>query len=63
VHHLFLEAHLAASKEDNPNRKQATRGNEYWRAMELEIATLEGIDAWEVKEYDPETMRNVIRST
>jgi len=29
-------------------------------AMELEIATLEGIDAWEVKEYDPETMPNVI---
>jgi len=63
VHPHFLKAHSAASKEDNPNWKQATRGkfaDEYWKAMELEIATLEGIDAWEVKEYDPETMLNVI---
>ena len=66
VHPLFLKAHSAASKEDNPNWKQATRGkfaDEYWKAMELEIATLEAINAWDVKEYDPETMPNVIRST
>ncbi len=31
--------------------------------MELEIATLEAINAWEVLEYDPETMLNVIRLT
>ncbi len=43
VHSLFLKKHAAASKEDNPSWKQATQGkfaNEYWRAMELEIATL-----------------------
>jgi hypothetical protein len=31
--------------------------------MELEIATLEAINAWEVLEYDSETMPNVIQST
>ena len=31
--------------------------------MEVEIATLEGLDAWEVLEYDPQTMPNVIQST
>jgi len=66
VHPLFLKAHSAASKEDNPSWKQATQGkfaDEYWKAMELEIATLEAINAWEVLEYNPETMPNVIRST
>ena len=63
VHPLFLKAHSAASKEDNPNWSQANGGkfaNKYWRAMELEIATLEAINAWEVLEYDSETMPNVI---
>ena len=66
VHPLFLKAHSAASREDNPSWKQATQGkfaDEYWKAMELEIATLEALDAWEVKEYDPSTMKNVIKST
>jgi hypothetical protein len=66
VHLLFLKAHSAASKEDNPNWSQATRGkiaDKYWRAMELEIATLEAINAWEVLEYDSETMPNIIRPT
>jgi len=31
--------------------------------MGVEIATLEAINAWEVMEYDPETMLNVIRLT
>ena len=31
--------------------------------MELEIATLEARIAWEVLEYDSETMTNVIQST
>ncbi len=31
--------------------------------MELEIATLEALGAWEVLEYDLETMPNVIQST
>ena len=63
VHPLFLKAHSAASREDNPSWKQATQGkfaDEYWKAMELEIATLEALDSWEVVEYDPSTMPNVI---
>ncbi len=31
--------------------------------MELEIATLDAIGAWDLVEYDPEIMTNVIRST
>ena len=66
VHPLFLKAHSAASKEDNPSWKAATQGkfaDEYWKAMEVEIATLEAINAWEVLEYESDTMPNVIRST
>jgi hypothetical protein len=66
VHPLFLKAHSSASKEDNPSWKQATRGkfaDEYWKAMVLEIATLEAIRAWDVVEYDPDTMPNIIPST
>jgi hypothetical protein len=36
VHPLFLKAHLAASKADNPSWQEATRwkfANEYWEAM------------------------------
>ena len=65
-HPLFLKAHSSASKLDNPSWKEATRGkfaDEYWKAMELEIATLEALGAWEVLEYDSETMPNVIPST
>ncbi len=41
---LFLKAHSATSKADNPSWREATRGKfaeEYWEAMKLEIATLE----------------------
>ena len=31
--------------------------------MEIEIATLDALGAWEVLEYDSETMPNVIQST
>jgi hypothetical protein len=47
VYPLFLKAHSSASREDNPTWKQATQGkfaDEYWKAMELEIATLEALD-------------------
>ena len=53
VHPLFLKAHLAASKADNPSWQEATRGkfaDEYWEAMKLEITTLENIDAWTIVE-------------
>jgi hypothetical protein len=66
VNPLFLKAHSAASKLDNPSWKEATQGkfaDKYWKAMELEIATLEALGAWEVLEYDSETMPNVIPST
>jgi hypothetical protein len=48
VHPLFLKAHSAASKADNPSWCDATRGkfaDEYWEAMKLEITTLENNDA------------------
>jgi hypothetical protein len=48
VHPLFLKAHSAASKLDNPGWREATRGkyaDDYWKAMELEISTLESIGA------------------
>ncbi len=66
VHFLFLKAHSAASKLDNSSWKEATQGkfaDKYWKAMELEIATLEALGAWEVLEYDFETMPNVIHWT
>jgi hypothetical protein len=54
VHPLFLKAHSAASKADNPSWHEATRGkfaDEYWEAMKLEIATLENIYAWSVVDH------------
>ena len=66
IHPLFLKALSAASKEDNPRWKQATQGkfaNKIWKAMELKIATLEALDAWEVLEYNSMTMPNVILLT
>jgi hypothetical protein len=48
IHPLFLKAHSAASKADNPSWREATRGKfagEYRKVMKLEIATLEAIDA------------------
>ena len=64
VHPLFLRAHSAASKEDNPGWHKATRGKfagYYWKAMEVKIFTLESIDAWEV--VDRKDDMNVINST
>jgi hypothetical protein len=64
VHPLFLRAHSAASKLDNPGWQKTTRGkfaDDYWKAMELEIFTLESIEAWQV--VDREDEMNVICST
>jgi hypothetical protein len=66
IHSLSLKAYSAAGKLDNPSWKEATRGkfaDEYWKAMELEIAILEALGVWEVLEYDSETMPNVIHLT
>ena len=51
AHPLFLKAKSEASKEDNPNWKQAMNGpfkEEYWKAAVKEIETLESMNAWEV---------------
>ena len=51
VNPLFLKAHSVASRADNPSWRETTRGkfaDEFWKAMKLEIATLEAIDAWSV---------------
>ena len=51
VHPLFLQAKAAASKEDNPNWRQAMNGpfaDEYWKAALSEIETLESMRAWDV---------------
>jgi hypothetical protein len=64
VHPLFLQAHSAARKFDNPSWQEATQGkfaNDYWKAMELEIFTLESIEAWQVVDWEDEM--NVISST
>ncbi len=64
VHSLFLQAHSAASKLDNPGWQESTQGkfaNDYWKAMELEIFTLESIEAWQVVNW--EDKMNVISST
>jgi hypothetical protein len=64
VNPLFLRAHSAASKLDNPGWQEANRGkfaNVYWKAMELEIFTLESIEARQVVDWEDEM--NVISST
>jgi hypothetical protein len=68
IHPLFLKAHSAASKADNPSWREATGGkfaDEYWETMKLEIATLENIDAWSVADrYGSNgTLHHVIPST
>jgi hypothetical protein len=63
VHPLFLKAHSAASKAVNPSWRRATRGkfsDEYWKAIILEIATLEIINAnaWLVIDQDDHQIAN-----
>jgi hypothetical protein len=64
VHPLFLRAHSAASKLDNPGWREANQGkfaDGYWKAMVLKIFTLESIEAWQVVNRGYEM--NVISST
>jgi hypothetical protein len=64
VHPLFLRAHSAASKLDNPGWCKTTRGkfaNDYWKAIELKIFPLELIEAWKVVDW--EDNMNIITST
>ena len=51
IHPLFLKAKSEASKLDNPNWREAMRGefaDQYWEAAKVEIQTLEGMNSWEV---------------
>ena len=55
---------MSASREDNPNWCEATRGifaDDYWNAMKVKLATLESKGAWEVVDIDDSM--NVIDST
>jgi hypothetical protein len=48
---LILAAKTAATKEDNPTWWQAMNGpyaEEYWKAAQIEVVTLEQIQAWTV---------------
>jgi hypothetical protein len=63
VHPFFLKAKTEASKEDNPNWKQAMNGpfkQQYWEAAVKEVDTLMEMDAWEV--VDRPVDANVIDS-
>jgi hypothetical protein len=64
IHPLFLKAQSAASKADNPRWHEAMSGEfaeEFWEAMKTEIATLEGMESWEV--VDRTNDMNVLPST
>ncbi len=64
VHPLFLCAHSVASKLDNPSWREATWrkfADDYWKAMQPKIFTLETIEAWNV--FDREDDMNIISST
>jgi hypothetical protein len=55
VHPLFLKAHSAASKTDNPSWHKDTRGkfaDEHLNAMKLVNCNVQHIDAWLVIDQD-----------
>ncbi|KAL7532071.1 hypothetical protein ACHAXR_006179 [Thalassiosira sp. AJA248-18] len=64
LHPLMLAAKSKGNDADNPTWIQAMNGpfsEEYWEAACIEVATLEKMDAWSVKERTPEM--NVLPST
>jgi hypothetical protein len=64
VHPLFLRAHSATCKMNNPGWQEAMWGkfaNDYWKAMEVKLFTLESIHAWDVVEREDDM--NIINST
>ena len=64
IHPLFLIAQSADSKADNPRWHEAMNGefaDEFWDAMKTEVATLEGMESWEV--VDRTDDMNVLPST
>ena len=64
IHPLFLKARSEASREDNPNWKEAMQtgpfADQFWEACCTELETLEDMDAWDVVDR-PENV-NVIAS-
>ena len=64
VHPLFLKVKAEASRADNPNWREAMNGplaDGWWEACRIEIATLEGMDAWTVVDKTPD--KKVLPST
>jgi hypothetical protein len=62
---MILAAKTAATKEDNPTWWQAMNGSyaeEYWIAAQIEIETLERINAWTVVPHTDD-ITNVLPST
>jgi len=48
---FFLKAKSEASKQDNPNWRDATNGpfnEEYWKAAVKELKALKKMDAWKI---------------
>jgi len=63
VHPAFLSAKTGINKADYPSWEEAMRGDEaaeYWKAAELEIATLEKMKSWEV--VDRPLYKRVLKS-
>ena len=51
VHSLLPKAYVEASKEDNPNWKQAMNSpfsDKFWQATCTQLETLDGMGAWDV---------------
>ena len=63
IHPLFLKARSEASREDNPNWREAMNGqfsDSFWDACYTELETLEEMEAWDV--VDRPEGANVIAS-
>jgi hypothetical protein len=63
IHPLFLKARSEASREDNPNWREAMNGpfsDSFWDACYTELETLEAMEAWDVVDRPEDA--NVIAS-
>ena len=51
IHPLFLDSRSAASREENPNWLEVTTVvsyDNYWKAMKVNISTLESMGTWDI---------------
>ncbi len=63
IHSLFLKAKLAASKDENPNWRDVMESpfkEEFWKAVCIEVETLEGMDSWDVVDHTDDM--NILQS-